>query len=235
MNSNGPRQEWLPFNPPQRTLTPQMEGELHLRQMAQYIRTSSSVSRAEAARFLAFAASNATTDRPAQPTMRRTILDMLPAETLSLILVKLSHDTLSINAAREVCRKFEKAAWPAFAKSFNHRIFHPTADSLQRLVDFSKNENAAPYLTKLYISTIKPTTYEYLGDFDPLALLPTTLSRPSGRGSPVTFPELQPTPAVNAYFESIYGEPVVLETLLRNAFKSLKWLEQICIVAGDEV
>ena len=63
------------------------------------------------------------------PNRANTILDKLPAETLSLILDKLSNDTPSINAARRVCREFEKAAWPAFATSFNHRIFHPTVDS----------------------------------------------------------------------------------------------------------
>ena len=95
---------------------------------------------------------------PASPSpekRRSTRLELLdlPAETLTRICDQLTAAE-HISTARLICSEFEKAAWPSFARSFNHRLFHPTKCSLDNLKALSRVDSMKPYFTILHISTV---------------------------------------------------------------------------------
>lgn len=149
----------------------------------------------------------------------RSIQEVLAPETLSYIFEKLE-DTADVESVREVCPAFEQAAWPAFAKSFNERVFHPTEDSLKKLKKFAENKNAAPYLKVLNISTAKKILPQPEPPLTSISMFVESLRDP-GNLSQRQLQELE--------------HRLALAHVLHGAMAKLVSLETISVVEGNEL
>lgn len=99
-----------------------------------------------------------------QKTPKVTIEQALPKEMLmDIFACAILHQkdakagtlhSKDIYSIRLVCRAFRDSAWPAFAKSFNTKIFHPYKASLDNLKELAQCEAIRPYVTQLNISTV---------------------------------------------------------------------------------
>lgn len=157
---------------------------------------------------------------------RRDYIGALAAEVLTQIFDELS-DPATLCAVRLVCRLFEQAAWHAFARSFNHQVFHPTDRSLECLEVLSKNEIMARHFKQLSISTVKlvycgprTTDQTYHQEME-------TYQRPPGITAPHNAAQFQWLKERQAREN--------LRFVLRRALANLHNLETICIVDDDEM
>jgi len=82
------------------------------------------------------------------------ILQKLPAELLSAIFDLLAPTSADVHAVRLACRAFESAAWPAFARTFDHKVFHIMSASLDALLALARHEEARSYIRELNLSTV---------------------------------------------------------------------------------
>lgn len=106
------------------------------------------------------------------------ITTKLPPELLSYAFDLLSSSSDDVHAVRLACRTFCDAAWSAFGRTFNHKVFHILhRRSLQSLEAIASVGRAAPYITKLNVSTASFSNEGYRalchwnnGKQDPLAL-----------------------------------------------------------------
>ncbi|KAK4541619.1 hypothetical protein LTR36_007763 [Oleoguttula mirabilis] len=98
-------------------------------------------------------------EAPALPDDEKHKADLhsLPNELLALIF-NFIQDPAAVNAIRLTCRVFERESWVPFARSFNHRVFHLTACSLQALLTLSHDPRTAPHIEHLHISTVRPSS-----------------------------------------------------------------------------
>ena len=80
---------------------------------------------------------------------------VLPPELLTITLKLLLPDWGAINHARLVNKIWCAASLPAFAESFNGKIFHPTPASLECLKQLAESESMVPYIKQLNISTVR--------------------------------------------------------------------------------
>ncbi|KAK0288067.1 hypothetical protein LTR91_008527 [Friedmanniomyces endolithicus] len=63
-----------------------------------------------------------------------------------------------IHNIRLVSRNFREAAWPAFGRTFNNKVFHLTYQGVTALCMVALCARVVPYITHLYISTLQPHT-----------------------------------------------------------------------------
>ena len=77
----------------------------------------------------------------------RRCLSTLPPELLAVVADFLPPNDLC--SFRASCVAFQKAAWPAFAQSFNERIFMLNCDSLEELRRLASNSDCTPYIHTL--------------------------------------------------------------------------------------
>ena len=104
-----------------------------------------------------------------------------------------------------------------------------------RLREFAEKTEAAPYLTKLHISTIKANAREYPIELDLPGIVPIPphlMMQPLPR---ITESSIQGDQPNNHYLEHTYGENLAMDTAFRGALENLKWLEEICVVTGERV
>lgn len=82
---------------------------------------------------------------------------VIPLEVLTMAFAYLPTAS-DIHNIRLVSRNFREAAWPAFGRTFNNKVFHLTYQGVTALCMVALCARVVPYITHLYISTLQPHT-----------------------------------------------------------------------------
>ncbi|TKA80856.1 hypothetical protein B0A55_02336 [Friedmanniomyces simplex] len=78
-----------------------------------------------------------------------------PPEVLTMVFGNLN-TAEDVHSTRLVSQNFREAAWPAFGRTFNHKVFHLTRQGVTALRLVSLCERVVPYIKHLHISALRP-------------------------------------------------------------------------------
>ncbi|TKA80848.1 hypothetical protein B0A55_02334 [Friedmanniomyces simplex] len=91
-------------------------------------------------------------DRPTWPVPADKVT---PPEVLNMVFGNLN-TAEDVHNTRLVSQNFREAAWPAFGRTFNHKVFHLTRQGVTALRLVSLCERVVPYIKHLHISAQRP-------------------------------------------------------------------------------
>ncbi len=149
----------------------------------------------------------------------------IPLEVLTMAFAFLPTAS-DIHNTRLVSQNFREAAWPAFGRTFNNKVFHVTFRGITAMCMVALCKRVVPYITHLYISTLRP----HRQSLEPLIAWSAMSSNEQERTARNI--------ALEGYRMLLQDEaqdPVVPREYLAAALRGLKFVENLTIVGGEHV